>query len=200
MKILHIISSPRAEASQSIQLGQAIVAKLLTKNEDASVSVRNLYDNPLPYILDGQIQAFNTLPENRSAEQLEAIRLSDSLINEVLEADTIVIGSPMYNFGIPAALKTWIDHLARAGVSFTYTENGPVGLIKDKKVFLAIATGGVYSEGDYKPYDFIEPYLRTSLGFFGMTDITAFRVEGVSVSVLKDNAMLVALDKLSVLD
>ena len=200
MKILHIISSPRAEASQSIQLGQAIVAKLLTKNEDAYVSVRNLYDNPLPYILDGQIQAFNTPQENRSAEQLQAILLSDSLINEVLEADTIVIGAPMYNFGIPAALKTWIDHLARAGVSFTYTENGPVGLIKDKKVFLAIATGGVYSEGDYKPYDFIEPYLRASLGFFGMTDITAFRVEGVSVFALKDNAMLVALDKLSILD
>lgn len=200
MKILHIISSPRAEASQTILLGKAIVNKLLAKNDEASVIIRNLYDNPLPYIDDGQIQSFNTPPESRSAEQLESIHLSDSLIKEVLEADTIVIGAPMYNFGVPAALKTWIDHLARAGVAFTYTENGPVGLIKGKKVFLAIATGGVYSEGDYKTYDFIEPYLRTSLGFFGMTDITAFRVEGVSVSVLKDNAMLVALDQLSILD
>ena len=105
-----------------------------------SVGQIYLYDNPLPYIVNDQIQAFNTPPENRSAEQLQSIQLSDSLFNEVIEADTIVIGAPMYNFGIPAALKTWIDHLARAGVSFTYTENGPVGLIKDKKVFLAIAT------------------------------------------------------------
>lgn len=200
MKILHIISSPRAEASQSIQLGESIINKLLSKNEGASVSIRNLYDYPLPYIIADQIQAFNTPPESRSAEQLQAVRLSDSLIKELLEADIIVIGAPMYNFGIPAALKTWIDHLARAGVSFTYTADGSVGLIKDKKVFLAIATGGVYSEGDYKAYDFIEPYLRASLGFFGITDISAFRVEGVSVSTLKDNAMFVALDKLSVLD
>lgn len=146
------------------------------------------------------MQAFNTLPENRSAEQLKAMQLSDLLLAELKDADVVVIGAPMYNFGIPSFLKSWIDHLARAGVSFSYTENGPVGLIHGKKVFLAIGTGGVYSEGDYKGYDFIEPYLRTSLGFFGMNDVTAFRVEGVSVSALKDQAMQAALEKLSVLD
>ena len=106
----------------------------------------------------------------------------------------------MYNFGIPAVLKSWIDHLARAGVACTHTADGSVGLFKGKKVYLAIGSGGVYSEGDYKAIDFIEPYLRTSLGFFGLTDVTAFRIEGVSVSALKDQAMQVALDKLSILN
>ena len=200
MKILQIISSPRGEASQTIQLSEAIIKKLTAKNNNASVTVRNLTVNPLPYIVDNHIQSFNTPPESRSAEHLEDIKLSDELLDELKTADTIVIGAPMYNFGIPAFLKSWIDHLARAGVAFTYTADGPVGLILGKKVYLAIATGGVYSEGDYKAVDFIEPYLRTSLGFFGLIDITAFSVEGVSVSALKDQAMQVALDKLSVLD
>jgi FMN-dependent NADH-azoreductase len=200
MKILHIISSPRGEASQTIQLGEEIISKLIAKQKNAPVTVRNLTTDSLPYIGDSQIQSFNTPPENRSAEQLKDLRNSDEVLAELKNADVVVIGAPMYNFGIPAVLKTWIDHLARAGLAFTYTANGPVGLIQDKKVFLAIGTGGVYSEGDYKAYDFIEPYLRTSLGFFGMTDVTAFRVEGVSVSALKENAMQVALEKLSVLD
>ncbi len=200
MKILHIISSPRAQASFTIQLGEAIIKKLVSKNNNASVVIRNLNIDPLPYILDSTIESFNTQPENRSAAQLEAVKLSDSTLGELIEADVIVIGAPMYNFGIPAVLKSWIDHLARAGVSFSYTADGPVGLIHGKKIFLAIGTGGVYSEGDYKPLDFIEPYLKTSLGFFGMTDVTVFRVEGVSVSSLKENAMQIALEKLNVLD
>lgn len=200
MKILQIISSPRGEASQTIQLSEAIIQKLKAKNSNTSVTVRNLTVNPLPYIIDNHIQAFTTPAENRSEEQLEVIKLSDKLLAEVKDADTIVIGAPMYNFGIPAVLKSWIDHLARAGVSFSYTADGPVGLIIGKKVYLAIGSGGVYSEGNYKAIDFIEPYLRTSLGFFGMADITVFRIEGVSVSALKDQAMQVALDKLSVLN
>ena len=200
MKILHIISSPLAEASQTIKLGDAIVSKLIANNINATLKTRNLYTQSLPYIGSNEIQAFNTLPEDRSKEQLETVQFSDSLLEEVQEADTIVIGAPMYNFGIPAALKSWIDHLARAGVSFTYTANGPVGLLKDKKVFLAISTGGVYTEGNYKAFDFIEPYLRASLGFFGIKNITAFRVEGVSVSSLKENAMQIALEKLYILD
>ena len=200
MKILHIISSPRGEASQTIQLGEAIIKKLVAKNNDATVTVRNLTVNPLPYIIDNHIQSFNTPAENRTSEQLKDLVNSDEILSELKNADIIVIGAPMYNFGIPAVLKSWIDHIARAGVAFTYTENGPIGLIQGKKIILAIGSGGVYSEGDYKAYDFIEPYLRTSLGFFGMTDVTTFRIEGVSVSALKENAMQVALDKLSVLD
>ncbi|MEO6685648.1 MAG: NAD(P)H-dependent oxidoreductase [Dyadobacter sp.] len=200
MKILHIISSPRGEASQSIQLGEAIIKKLLVKHKEASVKVQNLTSGSLPYLDGSHIQAFNTPPEVRSEQQLEAIQPSDILIAELLEADIVVIGAPMYNFGIPAVLKSWIDHIARAGVAFIYTANGPVGLIQGKKVFLAMATGGVYSEGDNKSIDFIEPYLRTSLGFVGMTDVTAFRIEGVVISALKDKAMEVALGKLSVLD
>lgn len=200
MKILHIISSPRAQASLTIQLGEAIIEKLVSKNNNASVAIRNLTIDPLPYILNSNIESFNTQSENRSAAQLEAVKLSDLMLSELIEADVIVIGAPMYNFGIPAVLKSWIDHLARAGISFSYTADGPVGLIHGKKIFLAIGTGGVYSQGDYKALDFIEPYLKTSLGFFGMTDVTVFRVEGVSVSSLKENAMQIALEKLNILD
>lgn len=200
MKILQIISSPRGDASQTIQLSEAIIKKLATGNTNTTLTVRNLTLHPLPYLTDGHIQSFNTPSESRSADQLEAIRLSDELLEEIKAADTIVIGAPMYNFGIPAVLKSYIDHLARAGVAFSYTADGPVGLIIAKKVYLAIGSGGVYSQGDYKMLDFIEPYLRTSLGFFGMTDITAFRVEGVSVSALKDKAMEVALESLHVLN
>ncbi|MCD0488779.1 NAD(P)H-dependent oxidoreductase [Pedobacter sp. MC2016-14] len=126
MKILHIISSPRGEASQTIQLSEAIIQKLQAKNSNAFVTVRNLTTDPLPYIAGHHIQSFNTPAENRSEEQLEAIKLSDELLAEVKNAAIIVIGAPMYNFGIPAFLKSWIDHLARAGVSFTYTADGPV--------------------------------------------------------------------------
>ena len=102
----------------------------------------------------------------------------------------------MYNFGIHSSLKAWIDHIARSGQTFTYTEKGPEGLIKNKKVYLAISTGGVYSQGPMKAFDFTESYLRTTLGFLGMTDITAFRVEGLSMPNLKENAWNKALQNI----
>ena len=100
----------------------------------------------------------------------------------------------MYNFGIPSTLKAWIDHIVRAGVTFRYSDGFPEGLIKNKKVYLAISSGGVYSEGPMKSYDFTEPYLRTALGFIGLTDITVFRVEGTFVPGVKETALPKAID------
>lgn len=107
----------------------------------------------------------------------------------MFEADIIVIGVPIYNFNIPSALKAWLDHLVRAGKTFSYQTGRPEGLVKDKKVYLAIASGGVYSDGPMKSYDFAEPYLRAVLGFIGITDITTFRVEGTNVPDLKETAL-----------
>ncbi|WP_339921694.1 NAD(P)H-dependent oxidoreductase [uncultured Flavobacterium sp.] len=139
------------------------------------------------------LAAFFT-PENlQTDDDKEVIKISSDAIKETMEADIIVISVPLYNFGIPSTLKSWIDHIARAGFTFTYTENGPEGLIKNKKVYLAIASGGIYSEGPMKPFDFTEVYLRAVLGFLGMTDITVFRVEGTVIPEIKDMAVTKAL-------
>src|SRR5581483_12149622 len=100
----------------------------------------------------------------------------DENIRAVQDADILVIGAPMYNFSIPSALKAWIDHVVRRGVTFSYSDKGPEGLVKGKKVYVAISSGGVFSEGMLKTMDFVEPYLRTVLGFIGLTDIRFFRV------------------------
>ena len=125
--------------------------------------------------------AFFTPVDQRSAEQNETVKLSDVLIAELFRADVIVLGAPMYNFSISSTLKAWIDHVSRAGVTFNYTETGPVGLVRDKKVYVFTARGGVYSEGPAKSMDFQETYLRAVLGFIGLTDVTFVRAEGLAM-------------------
>ncbi|MGI4749788.1 MAG: FMN-dependent NADH-azoreductase [Janthinobacterium lividum] len=189
MKILHLISSPRNASSFSIKLGNAIVEKLQTAHPDSTVEVHNLAKTPFPHLEEVHLNSFFTPKENHTPEMSEAIKHSDQAIAELQNADVIVIGVPMYNFGIPSTLKAWIDHIARTGLTFRYTQEGPEGLVKNKKVYLAISTGGVYSEGMMKAYDFTESYLRAVLGFLGMTDLTAFRVEGINMPGLKDDAL-----------
>ena len=189
MKILNLISSPRGDASFSIKLGDAIIQKLQAANPGSTVKIHDLVKTPFPHLEEVHLNSFFTPKENHTPEMTEAIKHSDQAIAEITDADVIVIGVPMYNFSIHSTLKAWIDHLARAGKTFQYTANGPEGLVKNKKVYLAIATGGVYSEGSMKAYDFTEPYLRTILGFLGMTNVTAFRVEGVNMPDLKDQAL-----------
>jgi FMN-dependent NADH-azoreductase len=197
MKILHLISSPRGEASFSIKLGNALVEKLQAANPDSTVKVHSLIKTPFPHLEEAHLNSFFTPVESRTPEMLEAVKHSDDAIAELQDADIIVIGVPMYNFGIHSTLKAWIDHIARAGFTFRYSEKGPEGLIKDKKVYLAISTGGIYSEGAMKAYDFTEPYLCAVLGFLGMTDITAYRVEGVNLPQFKDNALEKAINSIS---
>lgn len=176
----------------SHKLGEAIVRRL-QEQAGADILVRNLADSPLPH-LDGQLlRAFFTPADQRPAQMAETVKLSEEAVRELFQADSIVIDVPMYNFSIPSTLKAWIDHIARAGVTFRYTENGPEGLVKGKKIYLAISSGGVYSEGALQDFDFTERYLRSVLGFMGMTDITAFRVEGVSLPDLREVAWPKAL-------
>jgi FMN-dependent NADH-azoreductase len=197
MKILHLISSPRGAASFSRKLGNAIVEKLQEENPDAQVKLHDLTNKPFPHLEEVHLNSFFTPAENFTPELAEAIKHSDEAIAELMDADIIVIDSPMYNFGIASTLKSWIDHIARVNKTFRYSEKGPEGLVKNKKVYLAISTGGVYSDGPMKAYDFTESYLRAVLGFMGMTNLTAYRVEGVNMPALKESALQKAIDSIA---
>jgi FMN-dependent NADH-azoreductase len=198
MKVLHIISSSRGEASVSLKLGNAIIEKIKSKNPDSTVKARDLTKTVFPHLEEAHIQSFFTKPENRTPEQQLAVAHSDEAIDELFDADAIVIGVPMYNFSIPSTLKTWIDHIARVGKTFTVNENGLVGLIQGKKVYLAIASGNVYTSGPYVAYDHTENYLKIILGFVGLTDVTVYRAEGLTIPDLKETALEKAIDAVEV--
>jgi FMN-dependent NADH-azoreductase len=193
-KILNIVSSVKGEDSFSIKLSNAVIEKLLSVYPGSSINTHDLTKNPFPHLEESHFTAFYTPEELRTEEHKEAIQNSDQAIKELMEADIIVIGVPLYNFGIPSTLKAWIDHIVRAGVTFSYANGFPEGLVVNKDVYLAIASGGIYSDGPMKGYDFTEPYLRTVLGFIGMRDITTFRVEGTVVPGVKETAWSKAVE------
>jgi len=168
MNILQITSSLRGEQSESNRVANSIVAKLVAANPNANVVTRDLARQPHPQLDEAALGALFTPVESRTAEQSARVALDDALIAQVQAADVVVIGAPMYNFGIPVQLKSWFDAIARAGVTFRYTENGPEGLLKGKKVFIATARGGVYPT-DADPQ---VPFVRMLLNFLGMTDQT----------------------------
>ena len=188
-KILNITSSPRGAASSSIQLANVIIDKLRAVHPDAVVETVDLVKEHFPHLEESHLVSFFTPVEKRSEQDRAAIRHSDRMIRAIQDVDILVIGAPMYNFSIHSVLKAWIDHIVRSGVTFRVSEGRPEGLIKGKKVYVAISSGGVYSDGPMKPYDFIEPYLRFILGFIGLTDITFFRAEGFNVPGIKETAM-----------
>ena len=194
-KILNIVSSVKGDDSFSIKLSNAVVDKITSIYPDSSIHTIDLSKNPFPHLEETVFTSFYTPQEKRTDEHREAVLHSDQAVKELMEADILVIGVPLYNFGIPSTLKAWIDHVARSGVTFRYTDGRPEGLVKNKKVYLAIASGGVYSEGPMKSYDFTEPYLRAVLGFIGLTDITTFRVEGTVVPGMKETALPKALSR-----
>ncbi|WP_207534830.1 FMN-dependent NADH-azoreductase [Desertivirga arenae] len=187
--ILHLISSPRRESSVSIQIGKAIVAKLQQKYPGSKVNEVNLLENNMPHLDAPHLQSFFTPEEQLTSEDRDAIVHSNRAIGQLMDADIIVIGAPMYNFTIHSSLKAWIDHITRAGKTFRYTEQGPEGLVKNKEVYVAVASGGIYSSGPYEPYDFVIPYIKSILGFLGMTDVKIYRAEGLNIPGVKENAL-----------
>ncbi|MBS7563532.1 FMN-dependent NADH-azoreductase [Mucilaginibacter sp. Bleaf8] len=196
-KILHVISSPRGAASNSIKLGNAIIDRLRENDAAAAVTVRDLTNGPFPHLEEAHLNAFFTPVEQHTEDNKAAIRHSNEAIQEIFDADVIVIGAPMYNFTIPSVLKSWIDHIARAGITFRYTASGPEGLVNGKKVYVAVATGGVYSSGDASSYDFVTPYLKAFLAFIGLTDVTFIRAEGFAIGDLQATALDKAIDSIS---
>ena len=179
--ILFVKSSPSGLQSQSEQFASHIVDDLKRRHPEATVTVRDVARHPLPHIDEAFVTGRALPPEGRSPAQAQSLVLSDTLIDELEAADAIVLAVPMYNFGIPSSLKAWIDHIARPGRTFSYSAKGPEGLLKGKKAVIVVARGGVYSEGPMQKLDFQEPYLRTILGFIGITSVHVVRVEGVAM-------------------
>lgn len=189
MNILQVNASARRDGSVSSRLAAELVAQLRERHPGATLAVRDLAATPHPVLDEAALQALFTPEQERSPEQAARVALDDALIAEVQAADVLVIGVPMYNLGVPAGLKNWIDAIARARVTFRYTEHGPEGLLKGKKVYLVLARGGVYRG---TPADTQLPYLRSVLGFLGMTDIEPVYAEGLSMGPQAERAALAA--------
>ncbi|MBB2753269.1 UNVERIFIED_ORG: FMN-dependent NADH-azoreductase [Rhizobium aethiopicum] len=177
--ILLLTSSPRAE-SLSTPIAVELAEKLKNQNPGSVLVRRDLAANPLPHIDDLFTGAIRKPAEARTAEEVAAVKTSDELVNELFAADTIVISTGLINFNIYSSLKTWIDNVARAGVTFKYTESGPVGLLTGKKVYVVLTSGGVYSQGPAAPLNHAVPYLKSVLGFLGISDIETIYVEGLA--------------------
>jgi len=178
MKSLLVINSSAArEGSVSRTLVEETVTRLLESNPFAEVARRDLGADPVPHLsvatLNGVRGTPSTLAEQRARQ------LSDELIAELRAADTIVIGAPMYNFGVTTSLRAWFDHVLRAGETFSYSEAGPKGLLGGKRVIVIESRGGLYSEGPAMAVDFQEPYLRHLFGFIGISDVTFVRAEKI---------------------
>ena len=163
-KILRIDASARTEGSVTRDLNDRVLTELGT----AEVTRRDL-TKALPQIDETWVEANFTAPDGRNDDQRAALALSDSLLDELRDADVLLIGLPIYNFSLPASLKAWIDQIARVGETFRYTENGPIGLLEGKRAIVTVASGGTPVGSDY---DFATDYLRHVLGFIGITDVT----------------------------
>jgi FMN-dependent NADH-azoreductase len=172
MRILQIKSSVFGANGQSSRLADEFVAQ----HPGAEVVERDLVADPVPHLDGARTSAFFTKPEARSDEQKAVIAYSDTLIDELRRADVIVLGLPMYNFGVPSQLKAWFDHIARAGETFKYTEKGPIGLLTGKKAYVFAARGGVYGENHSQT-----EWLRQILGFVGITDVEFVYAEGLAL-------------------
>ena len=178
MNILQINASARREGANSTRLADSVVARLRAAHPDARLTVRDLAATPHPVLDEAALAALFTPADKRSAEQAARVALDDALIAEVQAHDTLVLGVPMYNFGVPVQLKSWIDAIARAGVTFRYTATGPEGLLKGKTVYVALARGGLYRD---TPNDSQVPYLKSVLGFLGLTDLHFIYAEGLAM-------------------
>ncbi|RQH02988.1 FMN-dependent NADH-azoreductase [Paraburkholderia dinghuensis] len=176
--ILQINSAARSQGAQSTLLANELTARLQQSNAGSTVVSRNLQADPLPHLDDAVLGAFFTPAEQRTPEQQAIAARSEALIAELQAADIIVIGAPMYNFGISSQLKTYFDWIARAGITFRYTANGPEGLVQGKKVYVVTARGGKYQG---TAHDSQTPYLKSFLGFLGMTDVNFIYAEGLNM-------------------
>nr|WP_298686835.1 FMN-dependent NADH-azoreductase [uncultured Dongia sp.] len=190
MKILHIDSSILGGASVSRQLSAEIVAKLRAGNPGAEVTYRDIGGNPLPH-LSGAVLAAAQGPQEVTGELAQDLKTGGDVLAEFLAADTIVIGAPMYNFGISSQLKAWVDRILIAGKTFRYTEKGPEGLAGAKKVFVALSRGGFYGpESGMGAFEHQESHLKAVFAFIGVTDITFVAAEGLAIGADQKAAAL----------
>lgn len=177
-QLLLITSSLNGSNSKSTALAERYIERLLEAQPDLDVRRRDLAADAPAHLDEATFQAFITPAEDRSNEQRERLRWSDAAIAELQAADVVVLTAPMYNFGVPSTLKSWMDHVARAGITFRYTENGPEGLLTGKRAVVVSTRGGAYIG---TPLDTQTPYLKTFLGFIGIDQVEFVHAEGLAM-------------------
>lgn len=177
-KLLRLDSSIFGNAGASSQLNDQLVAYFSSRYPDLEVQHRDLAQQTLPHFSASFVGALGKSPEQRSQEEQAQVALADELIRELREADLLVIGAPMYNFTIPTTLKTWMDYVARAGETFKYTSSGPVGLLRDTRVYINTSRGGLHRD---QTSDGIVPLLKNFFALLGLTDVTVIYAEGLNL-------------------
>ena len=193
--LLQLSTSIHSTHGQSSQMAEKFVSAWLQRNPGAQLVRRDLASDPVPHLTAERFGAFITKPEERSPAQQTVVAYSDALIEELKKADVIVLGLPMYNFGVPSMLKAYIDHVARAGITFRYTEKGPVGLLTGKKAYVFAARGGLYAGS---PLDTQTSYIRDFFGFLGIRDIEFVYAEGLAIGPdSKDKALAAAASQIA---
>src|SRR5881296_4388978 len=185
--LLQIRSSIFSNGGQSSRLAERFVARWRASNPGGRVIVRDLAKEPVPHLDAARFGAFLAKPEERTPAQQAVVDYSDALIDELKRADVIVLGLPMYNFGVPSTLKAYIDHIARAGATFKYTDKGPVGLLTGKKAYVFATRGGLYAG---TPLDTQTAYVRDFLRFLGIADVEFVYAEGLAIGAERKAAAL----------
>lgn len=196
LTVLHIKSSINGMQSYSAKLGYALINKLRNCYPDVRVETKDLSEENIPHLTKETFAAFFVPNDELTDQQEKLLQISDAAIKQVQDADILIIDAPMYNFGIPSQLKAWLDQISRAGVTFEYGANGPQGLITHTKAYIAMASGGVYSDGPAQQMDFVAPYIRTILGFLGIMDVELLRAEGTAMAAMKESSIEAALEQL----
>jgi FMN-dependent NADH-azoreductase len=192
--LLQINASLQGENGQSSQLANRFVAAWRAQHPEGRVIRRDLASDPVPHLTAERFGAFLTPAEQRSEQQRNETRLSDVLIEELRQANVVVIGLPMYNFGVPSQLKAYFDHVARAGVTFRYTAQGPVGLLPGKQAYVLTARGGLYAGA---ALDTQTPYVRDFLGFLGIRAVEFVNAEGLAIDAqTRDNSLALARSRI----
>ena len=185
--LLQLNTSLFSKDGQSSKLADQFVAGWQANNPGSRVIARDLSSEPVPHLTAERFQAFLAKPDERSVEQQAVVKFSDALIDELKQADVIVLGLPMYNFGVPSVLKAYFDHIARGGVTFRYTEKGPVGMLTGKKAYVFATRGGLYAG---TPLDTQTAYVRDFLRFLGIADVEFVYAEGLAISDASKQAAL----------
>ena len=191
-KLLHIKASVFGDEGQSSQLAARYIDQWQQRTLGNEVIVRDLVGDSVPHLDGAVVGAFFTPEEQRSAEQRAIVDFSDTLIKEIQDADEVVLGLPLYNFGVPSQMKAYFDHLARAGVTFKYNETGPVGLLEDKPVRVFATRGGLYKDTGM---DHQVPFLKQFLSFIGLNNVEVIYAEGLSMEEVKEDALAKAREE-----
>ena len=191
MQVLQINSSIHGDSGTSTQIADSIAAGLATQ-----LTRRDLSAAPVPHLDGATFAAFGTEPGERTPDEAALVELSDSLVEELRAAEVVILAVPMYNFGIPSALKAWIDQIARAGVTFEYTSEGPRGLLGDKRVIVVTTRGGNYRDSDADNHT---PYLLQTLGFLGLGEPEFVFVEGLARSAQREQTLRKAEEEVAAL-